>query len=197
MNAIEHHPFEPFLPTNAKMFMLGSFPPAEKRWTMPFYYPNYINDMWRIFGIVFFHNKEYFVDAPNKTFKLDLLKQFLQQKGVALYDTATAVIRSTGTAADKDLVVVTPTDVAGLLRQIPLCKALVTTGEKATKVLQQLFNITKTPQVGQFVTFTFEGRTLKLYRMPSSSRAYPMKIERKVEFYKPMLLELLNNNNPI
>ena len=187
MNAIEHHPFEPFLPTNAKMLMLGSFPPAEKRWTMPFYYPNYINDMWRIFGIVFFHNKEYFVDAPNKTFKLNLLKQFLQQKGVALYDTATAVIRSTGTAADKDLVVVTPTDVAGLLRQIPLCKALVTTGEKATK----------TPQVGQFVTFTFEDRTLKLYRMPSSSRAYPMKIERKAELYKPMLLELLNNNNPI
>ena len=180
MNVIEHHPFEPFLPTNAKMLMLGSFPPAEKRWTMPFYYPNYINDMWRIFGIVFFHNKEYFVDVPNKTFKLDLLKQFLQQKGVALYDTATAVIRSTGTAADKDLVVVTPTDVAGLLRQIP-----------------QFFNITKTPQVGQFVTFTFEGRTLKLYRMPSSSRAYPMKIERKAEFYKPMLLELLNNNNPI
>ncbi len=58
MNTIEHHPFEPFLPTNAKMLMLGSFPPAEKRWTMPFYYPNYINDMWRIFGIVFFHNKE-------------------------------------------------------------------------------------------------------------------------------------------
>lgn len=197
MNAIEHHPFEPFLPTNAKMLMLGSFPPAEKRWTMPFYYPNYINDMWRIFGIVFFHNKEYFVDALNKTFKLDLLKQFLQQKGVALYDTATAVIRSTGTAADKDLVVVEPTDVAGLLRKIPLCKALVTTGEKATKVLQELFNITKTPKVGQFVTFTFEGRTLKLYRMPSSSRAYPMKIERKAEFYKPMLLELLNNNNPI
>ena len=147
MNTIEHHPFEPFLPINAKMLMLGSFPPAEKRWTMPFYYPNYINDMWRIFGIVFLHNKEDFV--------------------------------------------------AGLLRQIPLCKALVTTGEKATKVLQQLFNITKTPKVGQFVTFTFEGRTLKLYRMPSSSRAYPMKIERKAEFYKPMLLELLNNNNPI
>ena len=34
---IERHPFEPFLPKNAKLLMLGSFPPAEHRWTMHFY----------------------------------------------------------------------------------------------------------------------------------------------------------------
>ena len=48
--------------------MLGSFPPAEHRWTMHFYYPNYINDMWRIVGIIFFNDKEYFVDKEQKAF---------------------------------------------------------------------------------------------------------------------------------
>ena len=45
---IEAHPFEPFLPQGARILMLGTFPPSEKRWSMKFYYPNFINDMWRI-----------------------------------------------------------------------------------------------------------------------------------------------------
>ena len=43
-NIIESHPFEPFLPEGAKILMLGTFPPAEHRWCMPFYYPNFHND---------------------------------------------------------------------------------------------------------------------------------------------------------
>ena len=42
---IETHPFEPFLPADARLLMLGTFPPAPKRWCMPWYYPNYTNDM--------------------------------------------------------------------------------------------------------------------------------------------------------
>lgn len=44
--------------------------------------------------------------------------------------------------------------------------------------------------MGQYTEFTFEGRTLRLYRMPSSSRAYPMQIEKKAEFYRKMFEEL-------
>ena len=42
---VEIHPFEPWLPGNAKLLMLGTFPPSEKRWCMPWYYPNFQNDM--------------------------------------------------------------------------------------------------------------------------------------------------------
>ena len=78
--------------------------------------------MWRIFGLVFFADKTHFVDEANKTFKLDELRTFLTEKGVGLYDTATAVNRTTGTAADKDLEVVEPTDLDALLLQVPACK---------------------------------------------------------------------------
>lgn len=50
---VEQHPLKPFLPANARLLMLGSFPPQQKRWCMDFYYPNFINDMWRIVGQVF------------------------------------------------------------------------------------------------------------------------------------------------
>ena len=175
--------------------MLGSFPPAEHRWTMHFYYPNYINDMWRIVGFIFFNDKEYFVDKEQKSFYVDKLISFLTDKGIALFDTATAIIRTKGTAADKDLEVVETTDVAALLDKIPQCTAIVTTGEKATEVLMQQFGIKEKPKVGCFVSFTFNNKEMKLYRMPSSSRAYPMKIERKAEFYRQMFSDVFASNN--
>ena len=91
---VETHPFEPFLPKGARILMLGTFPPSEKRWSMKFYYPNYINDMWRIFGIIFFHDKDYFVDSANKTFRLHLLIPFLETQGIALFDTCTKIRRT-------------------------------------------------------------------------------------------------------
>ena len=53
-NEVEWHPLIPFLPENAKVLFLGSFPPQRKRWCIDFYYPNFINDHWRIEGQVFF-----------------------------------------------------------------------------------------------------------------------------------------------
>lgn len=187
--AVEQHPLKPFTPQHARLLMLGSFPPARKRWSMDFFYPNFINDMWRIYGLCFFDDKDYFVDLAQKKFKKDLLIDFLTEKGVALFDTASAVVRTTGTAADKDLEVVTPTDLNALLRLIPECRAVVVTGQKAADVFTAHFQIAQ-PRVGTFTEFSFEGRPLRFYRMPSSSRAYPMKIERKAEYYRQMFQEL-------
>ena len=82
---IEQHPLEPFLPTNAKLLMLGSFPPQRKRWSMEFYYPNWNNDMWRIVGLIFFGDKEHFVVKGKRAFSKEELIAFLQEKGIALY----------------------------------------------------------------------------------------------------------------
>ena len=154
-----------------------------------FAYPNFINDMWRIYGFCFFGDKDYFVDVEHKSFRKELLVEFLTEKGVALYDTASAIVRTKGTASDKDLEVVIPTDIKALLRQLPECKAVVVTGQKAADVFTAQFHIEQ-PKVGNFTEFQFEGRPLRLYRMPSSSRAYPMKLERKAAAYRQMFTEL-------
>ncbi|WP_210401273.1 uracil-DNA glycosylase family protein [Prevotella sp. HMSC073D09] len=190
---VERHPLKPFLPNGCKLLMLGSFPPSQKRWCMNFFYPNFTNDMWRIFGLAFFEDKQHFVDEANKTFKLDELKAFLTAKGVGIYDTATAVNRTTGTAADKDLEVIEPTNLDELLLQVPDCKNVVVTGQLAADVLRAHFNIAEQPKVGAYVPFIFQpdGREMRLYRMPSSSRAYPLKVEKKTEWYKAMFEETL------
>lgn len=184
---VETHPFEPFLPENARVLMLGTFPPSEKRWSMEFYYPNFINDMWRIFGILFFGDKEHFVDAANKTFRLDILIPFLREQGIALFDTCTRIRRTTGTASDKDLEVIEETDLHAMLGRLPECTKVVTAGQLATEIASRQFAINP-PKVGEYASFSLGDRELRLYRMPSSSRAYPMKPERKAQFYKTVLL---------
>ena len=180
---VERHPFEPFLPEGAKVLLLGSFPPQKKRWSMEFYYPNFINDFWRIIGLLFFEDKDWFVDKVAKKFKLQEIKEFCAEKGIAMFDTATAVRRLKDNASDKFLEVVEPTDIPALLRRIPLCEAVVVTGEKAAQTLCEAFG-TEAPAVGDYSEFSFEGRNMRLYRMPSTSRAYPLPIQKKADVYR-------------
>ena len=182
---IEEHPLEPFLPSNATLLMLGSFPPQKKRWSMDFFYPNLQNDMWRIFGLLFFNDKDHFLLPDKKAFNKDYLIEFLSEKGIALYDTASSIRRLQDNASDKFLEVIEPTDIRLLLKQLPQCKSIVTTGQKATDIIRSQIEVNE-PSVGQSCPFEFEDRMLHLYRMPSSSRAYPLALEKKTAFYRPM-----------
>ena len=183
MGVGDDHPFEPFLPANARLLMLGTFPPSEKRWSMKFYYPNFQNDMWRIVGYCFFGDKQHFVDNQQKRFRLDELVPFLRKQGIALYDTCTKIVRTKNTASDKDLAVIEETDLHAMLRRLPQCCAVATAGQLATTIACRQFAVSE-PKVGEYVTFDIDGRQMRLYRMPSSSRAYPMAIEKKAEYYK-------------
>ncbi|CAM4129984.1 hypothetical protein F901_03010 [Acinetobacter dispersus] len=188
---IETHPLQPFLPATAKLLMLGSFPPPQTRWKMDFYYPNYQNDMWRIFGLIFYKDKDYFLDLPNKNFKEHIIREFLTQIGVGIFDTAYQVKRLQGNASDKFLEIVTPTDLSKLLEQIPLCHTIMTTGDKATDTLMQHFpeQVIK-PMIGQSVQVNYADRELNLYRLPSSSRAYPLALEKKAEAYQQFFRQI-------
>ncbi|MDO5639602.1 MAG: uracil-DNA glycosylase family protein [Neisseria sp.] len=180
----ETHPLPPFTPPDAKLLMLGSFPPPRARWKMDFYYPNFQNDMWRIFGLVFFGDKDYFVESGGKAFKEGLIRGFLTQKGIAISDTAHQVVRLQGNASDKFLQVVEPVDLAGLLAKMPRCDTVMTTGELATDTLLSLMpSETVKPAIGQCSRALFAGRDLRLYRLPSSSRAYPLALAKKAEAY--------------
>ena len=195
-DGVEYHPLVPFLPKNAKVLFLGSFPPQQKRWCMDFYYPNFINDHWRIEGQVFFGDKNHFVDVKAKRFKIDEIVPFCQEKGLAFYDTSTAVRRLQDNASDKFLEVVEPTDIRALVAQLPHLRAIVTTGEKATETICRTMGITDVPKVNTSVGITNTNSTnltngggLLLYRLPSSSRAYPLSFDKKVEAYRKMFMD--------
>ena len=180
-DGVEYHPLRPFLPENAKVLFLGSFPPQRKRWCMDFYYPNFINDHWRIEGQIFFGDKNHFVDVPNKRFKIDEIVAFCKEKGLAFFDTSTAIRRLQDNASDKFLEVVESTDIPALLQQLPHLRAIVTTGEKATETICASLGISNIPKVNTSVEVS---NGLILYRLPSSSRAYPLSFDKKVEAYR-------------
>jgi G:T/U-mismatch repair DNA glycosylase len=188
---IETHPLQPFLPSNTKLLMLGSFPPPQSRWKMDFYYPNYQNDMWRIFGLIFFNDKNHFLDLPNKNFKEQQIREFLTEIGVGIFDTGYQIKRLQGNASDKFLEIVTPTDLSKLLEQIPMCHTIMTTGDKATDTLMQHFpDQPIKPMIGQSVQVKHLDRELNLYRLPSSSRAYPLALEKKAEVYQQFFQQI-------
>ena len=211
-DGVEYHPLRPFLPERAKVLFLGSFPPQRKRWCMDFYYPNFINDHWRIEGQIFYGDKNHFVDLEAKRFRIDEIVAFCEEKGLAFFDTSTAIRRLQDNASDKFLEVVEPTDIPALLKRLPHLRAIVTTGEKATETICRTMGMAETPKVNTYVrvsntdgtdeteslantdgtdetdifanTNMTNGGGLLLYRLPSSSRAYPLSFDKKVEAYR-------------
>lgn len=179
----ELHPLEPFLPANARILMLGSFPPKRIRWSMDFFYPNLQNDMWRIVGYLAAGDKSHFLMPGGRKFDKERIEAFCRERGIALYDTAVEVIRLKDNASDNFLQVVREVDLAALLTRIPHCRTLVTTGQKATDTLRAVTGCGE-PAVGESVAFEYAGRSMRLWRMPSSSRAYPRPVEWKAGFYR-------------
>ena len=184
----EQHPLEPFLPANARVLMLGSFPPKRIRWSMEFFYPNLQNDMWRIVGYLAAGDKTHFLCPGGKRFDRERIEAFCRERGIALYDTAVEVIRLKDNASDNFLQVVREVDLEALLARIPACRAVVTTGQKATDTLRAITGCDE-PAVGECVPMPFAGRELRLWRMPSSSRAYPRPVVWKAEFYRKVFSE--------
>lgn len=182
---IEKHPLKPFLTDGAEILMLGSFPPKRERWSMDFYYPNIQNDMWRIMGLIFFNDKDYFVEANGKKFKFcyDKVVKFCTEKHIAIFDAASSVRRLMDNASDAHLEIVEPTDIPALLHKISQCRTVVSTGGKSAETIAEQLGC-KVPAVGGFATFTLDGKEYRFYRMPSSSRAFPMKLEKKAEAYR-------------
>lgn len=228
---IEDHPLKPFLPSNAAILFLGSFPPPRARWSMDFYYPNFINDFWRIMGFIHFGDAGHFIVAGEKRFDREAVVAFSADKGLAFYDTASKVRRLKDNASDAFLEIIEPSDLAYLLSQIPHCHTIVTTGGRASEEMAALLQndeaivrratdttggkaseemaallsggvnasgifakaqtkqqSVEIPAVGSAIHIDAFGRSLEWWRMPSTSRAYPLPLQSKADCYRRLFL---------
>ena len=145
--------------------------------------------MWRIWGYIVKGDKNYFTIPNEKSFDKVKIEQFCFDNGLALYDTAEEIVRLKNNASDNFLQVVRPTDLSGLLKKIPHCRAIVATGQKSAEILQASVGCNSLPIGGCFDT-EFEGRKIAIWRMPSTSRAYPRPIEWKAEYYRNMFEQI-------
>ena len=192
---IERHPLHPCIDEETRVLFLGSFPPQRKRWAkgFDFFYPNFINDHWRIMGLIFHGDKDYFVDLDNKTYRYEEIVRFVGERHLGYYDTSEAVRRLKDNASDKFLEVVEQTDIAALVSRAPRLRQIIVTGEKAADTICRHFGIERQPKMGESVQIdalrNSEGERIRLHRLPSSSRAYPMNIRKKAEYYSQALTE--------
>ncbi len=182
---IETRPFPPFLPKKATVMMMGTFPPAAEKRAMEFHYPNFQNDMWRVYGLIFFNDKDHFRKGDEKAFDPEKIKSFLDQKGIASCPTVYKAIREHGNASDAFLEVVEPVNLKEVLGQVPDVAHICTTGGKATEILLGLLpEKVKLPKTNETINFVYNGRQLSLTRLPSTSRAYPLSLVKKAEAYE-------------
>ena len=140
----------------------------------------------RIWGYIATGDKNYFIHPDGKRFDKEKIETFCSEQGIALYDTAEEVIRLKNNASDNFLQIVRQTNLAALLEQIPECDSVVATGKKAAETLQEITG-SEQLSVGGCCNAEYANRKLKLWRMPSSSRAYPRSIEWKAEYYKRII----------
>lgn len=180
---IETHPWAPFIPPHARLLIMGTFPPGAHRWSMDFYYPNPTNDFWRIMGLIFLGDAQALYLPEKKKFDLDAVKSLMTEKRIALNDTARRVRRLAGNASDKFLEIVEPVPLHELLAVMPECRAVATTGQKAAEVIAELTS-TPVPRMGEAVS---DAEGLSIWRMPSTSRAYPMRLAEKADYYARMM----------
>ena len=182
---IELRPFPPYLPDNATVMMMGTFPPTAEKRAMEFHYPNFQNDMWRVYGLIFFNDKDHFRKGEEKAFDPEKIKAFLSEKGIASCPTVLRAIREHGNASDAFLKVVEPVHLEEVLAQVPHVKHICTTGGKATEILLSLLpEKVKLPKTNETISFTYAGRQLTLTRLPSTSRAYPLSLAKKADAYQ-------------
>ena len=189
---IELRPFPPFLPPNATVLMMGSFPPAAEKRAMEFHYPNFQNDMWRVYGLVFFGDAMHFQRVGEKAFDAEKIKAFLTERGIGSCPGVRRAIRTHGNASDAYLKVVETVELPEILEKIPQCRRICTTGGKATEILLALLETevkAKDFKTGTTITARCGDRDLLVTRLPSTSRAYPMKLEKKAEAYRKFFVE--------
>lgn len=179
---LEVHPFAPFVDETTRLLIMGTFPPPKNRWSMDFYYPNRINDFWYMMGLIFRGDRNAFYDRERRTFRLEEIKNLLREKHIGLNDTGYKVYRQKGNASDKYLEIIEPIPLYQLCRKYPSIRAVSTTGEKAASVIAEITG-TEVPKIGEMVK---DSDGLSIWRMPSTSRAYPLPLEKKASFYAKM-----------
>jgi G:T/U-mismatch repair DNA glycosylase len=165
---------------------------------MDFFYPNWINDFWRIQGLNGFGDPRHFEKRGEKRFDLDRITEFCTSRGLAFFDTARKVCRLKGNASDEFLLILEPAPIISFLQSMPHCRTIVTTGGKASEeflnIIRELtssekatvISINKLPAFGERVSLSISGRDMEWRRMPSTSRAYPMPLQEKAAYYSKL-----------
>jgi len=138
------HPFEPFIPTNAKTLIIGTIPPP-RFCKMPnelydddvnFYYGSKDNYFWPLVGEIF---QEQFEFKNNKS-SINQRKTFLEKLNIGITDIINSCIHSDNSAKDDDLKEIVQKNIKSILSKYPSIETLIYTSGFVKKQMNRQFN---------------------------------------------------------
>lgn len=124
------HPFNPVYDKNSKILILGSFPPPSSE-KYGFYYGHKNNNFWKNLAEIL--KSEILHDTP------EAKREFLYKHKIALWDIIKSCVKKRGSSSDSDIILssITPNDIPSLLQKAPNIKAIITTGNLASKIYKK------------------------------------------------------------
>lgn len=150
--------FEPVYRADARVLVLGTMPSVESL-KQAFYYAHPRNAFWPIMAAL--HGAELPDDTAGK-------KRLLVENGIALWDVACSCEREG--SLDSAIREALPNDIAGLYRACPGIRRVLFNGATAMKLYEKLIGAVP------------DG--MEAMRMPSTSPAYPLTFEKKLEAWR-------------
>ena len=137
---------------------------------------------------MFFGDKNHFVRPGG--YDEQAIRRFAAERGIAMFDAAVRVVRQKDNASDKFLEVVEPIDLDGFLDRLPDCRTVVTAGREVvgdnSRNQRHGGAERRANMLNSRIVATSAGTTA----LVSSSRAYPLAVEKKAEKYAEMFREI-------
>jgi len=155
--------FPPIIGNQPKVLILGTMPSVASLQANE-YYGNPMNAFWKILSAI------KGIDCPTE---YERKKQLIREMDLALWDVCHACIRSG--SADSNISDEEPNPIAELLTENPSIKTIIFNGQTAKKLFHRYFK-------------RFEG--VKTVTMPSTSPAYTLSFQKKLEAWKMELCQL-------
>jgi len=191
MHQQETHPWKWFVPKKSKILIVGTFPPAKKRWSFPFFYPNKQNLFWPVLSTLLNHELTFFMGEE----AVEERKQLLNLLHVAITDMGFIITRKDDSSLDENIDAIEYMDIFKILNEHPSINKIIFTSSSgkvsaarwfadylATKNMHHKFPKGLKPLRSEF---QFEDRKIHLVILYSPSRraANRISFEKLVEMY--------------
>jgi G:T/U-mismatch repair DNA glycosylase len=193
--SIEHHPEWDYPVRGMHVLILGNFPPHSKRWDYKFFYPNKQNNFWKVLSIL--------NGTPLKEMKGDAAVQerqkIMRDLKVGIYNLARSIKRKNKSARDTDIEILEYLDIVSIIRKNTRLKKIILAGfaaksSTARTFLNQLdeqhIHYSKPVEIKAGTEFQlYMGkRSIDCVILNSTSTAFPIKLEKLVEQFRPHIL---------
>ncbi|MDR0768536.1 MAG: hypothetical protein LBE71_01315, partial [Dysgonamonadaceae bacterium] len=119
----EIHPWNWYIPIEAKSIIIGTFPPTLRNWSYDFFYPNKNNYFWKIMSKIVGKPLQYFSGEEAIEERKDILNQL--KTGVS--DMGKIIRRTAGSSSDKNLEIIEYMNIFGILEDNPFLRKIIFT----------------------------------------------------------------------